>query len=117
MGKPQILKASQLLCLDFVAWQLIAFCVVSPHTVWPCNSCEWIVAVFVDVVNQVLDIRVSKVASETALLILYLSAGQSILVVSNWFIEEPFIEDSLKEDLEVAHKPGIVAILIFWEDT
>ena len=72
---------------------------------------------FFVIVDQILNIRSSKVACQTALLIYDFCLPHFISVVGYGLVKEPLVEHGLQEDFEVTHKPGGVAVFVLREDT
>ena len=101
---------------DFVARERVRLGVVRGASVGVRGALEGLSVVLVLVVVHVADISVRHVAGQTSLLILDFLGCEHIGVVLGRVFDELLVKHRLKEDVEVAHPPGMVAILVLRVD-
>lgn len=102
---------------DFVAREIVTLGVVSTNTVGVTGGLEGFVSVFTLVLEQVTDIALVEIGDETGLDIRDFLLGDGVFVVVGGLVDEALVEESFKENVEVAHEAGVVAELVLGEDS
>jgi len=66
--------------------------------------------------EKTLNILRGEVTGKTLFLILELGSGELVIVVKSGVVEELFVENGFKKELEIAHETSVITILILGED-
>ena len=68
------------------------------------------------VLEQVLDIILGEITVETELHVFDFLGNSGVIVIEGRLIDESFVEDTLKEEIEVGHESCVISVLVLHED-
>ena len=66
--------------------------------------------------EKTLNILRGEVTGKTLFLILELGSGELVIVVKSGVVEELFVENGFKKELEIAHETSVITVLVLSED-
>lgn len=101
--------------MHLVAGEVVTLGVVGANSIWVVQGLGSgpVVAL---VLKQVLDIILSELSVETQLHILDFLGDRGVVVVEGGLINEPLVQHTLEEEIEVRHESCVVSIFVLHED-